>query len=516
MEYFYPLLLYVGLGGGLLLLGVASLPWLHALHKPITVICLSLLTSLWLFLPAQGRWVLSVWSPGSILGGQILLDLTLPLWWCGLVIGIVFTGATCVELAERRDTFPLLGPLLVGALLIMWTSLVSGSLLAMLAVWGVFDLVWAAAGLMSGVEGERITFSLAVHGVSSIVLWMVALILLREGESGLWWLMWPSNPMLTLLLVAALMRMGFYPFQIVIPGRMESMRPLTLLYALGPITGISLLYRLMTLPGVRHLPDWIVIWGVLSLFWNALMAWSARQRDIPMRIGHALWLGVISGACVLHQPSLLLLGTAAWIACQALLAYGRGGGRDGLGWAWFAWLALLFLMGIFPSPLGTLFQSLFVHLPWGWKIFFLLGGMLTLAALLRGILPRFQAAVTPPWVWQRLGLLLGLLLMLLALLSVSLATSIGSFSWLGLGFWIFMVLGAVGLARWGKWLRIRFRKIYPFLDFLDLQWFYRSMWRGADHLLGVLRVSAEVVEGSGAVVWSLLILLLTLLVVASR
>ncbi|MCJ7548956.1 MAG: hypothetical protein MUQ30_04670, partial [Anaerolineae bacterium] len=56
----------------------------------------------------------------------------------------------------------------------------------------------------------------------------------------------------------------------------------------------------------------------------------------------------------------------------------------------------------------------------------------------------------------------------------------------------------------------------PLLELLDLQWFYRSVWQGASNLLGVVRVTAEVVEGSGSVLWSVVILLLVLMVIGYR
>jgi len=54
------------------------------------------------------------------------------------------------------------------------------------------------------------------------------------------------------------------------------------------------------------------------------------------------------------------------------------------------------------------------------------------------------------------------------------------------------------------------------MEFIDLQWLYRSVWNGAEHLLSILRITADVVEGSASLLWSLLILLLILLVVGNQ
>jgi hypothetical protein len=55
MQYFYPLLVYTGLTGILLLLGIELIPNLKAWHKPMTAAWLSFLTLIWLFLPQDGQ-----------------------------------------------------------------------------------------------------------------------------------------------------------------------------------------------------------------------------------------------------------------------------------------------------------------------------------------------------------------------------------------------------------------------------------------------------------------------------
>ncbi|MEA3396230.1 MAG: hypothetical protein U9R05_02080, partial [Chloroflexota bacterium] len=88
-----------------------------------------------------------------------------------------------------------------------------------------------------------------------------------------------------------------------------------------------------------------------------------------------------------------------------------------------------------------------------------------------------------------------------------------SFSWPGLGLWAVTLAFAGGLVRLG---RPDWQPLKPVLELLDLQWLYRSLWQGAEHLLGVVRAVAEVVEGSGALLWSLLVILLGLLMALNR
>lgn len=516
IGYFYPLWFTTGLGGALLLLGIASFARFRPLHKPLTAMWLTVMACLWLLAPSAGRWMFSIWSPAAMLGGQVLLEITPGIWWCGFTLAAVFACATCVELAERRESMSMVGPLMLGILLIVSASLAADSLLTTLATWAVFDLVWSAVTLTIGVGGERVTLGLAIHGISSIVLWSVSLLLLRAGESDLWWLMWPSSPMLTLLLLAAGMRIGFFPFQIVFPQRLGKTRTLSLTSLAGPLMGVGLLYRIISLPEVGSLPDWFLAWGVFSVFWNGLMAWTARRQQITLRAWHAILLLGVTGAGALGIVDGLLLAAAVWIAASAVVIMARGRDPRSAAWSWPVIVALLFAIGAPPSPLGPLSWALLGELSWPGRVLLVVGGALVAAVLLGESLPRSGGIPVPPWSWLRVGLIASMTLFVILLLAMPSFPEKVPFSWAGLVLWGLTLLLAVGAARWRVWARPWRVQWYPLLDFLDLQWFFRSVWRGTGNLLGVVRLASEVIEGSGAMVWSLLIMLLVLLVVMNR
>lgn len=522
MGYFYPLLLYAGLVGGLLLLGITSFTQLRPLHKPVAALWLTVLLCLWLLTPQTGRWVFSSWSPTAMLDGLILIDVNPIIWWVSLTLIGLACGATWIEFSERRMTSPLTGPLLIVSLLLVATSLASGSLLTTLGTWSVFDLVWSAVALIAGTRGERVTFGLATHGIASIILWSVSLLLLREGCSGLWWLMWSSPPLFNLLIIAALMRIGFYPFHITFPRTLGQTRSLSLAYLLSPLLGIGLLYRLMTLPGVNGtLPTWVVGWGIFSLFWNALMAWMGQPQHLTLRAWHGVLLLIVAAASALGTPSLLLWGTAIWFACVMLIALSRGYAVYARLWGWASWIATFFLLGVAPSPLGSLMWGLFETITWNERAFLLIGLSLIGSILLEQNARRTTFVPIPPWAWQRVFFAAGQLLILAILLLTTWRFNAFKFSWLGWVLWCIAMVGAMGATRMrathGRaWLKPWRERLHPFLQFLDLQWLYRSIWRGAENLLGFLRISAEVVEGSGAMLWSLLILLLVLLVITNQ
>jgi len=516
MAYILPLLLYTGLGGGLLLLGVTSIPQLRFLRKPVNAGWLTLLAFLWLLLPQEGRWLPSLWTPGSVLGGQILLDLTPAVWWLGLIVTLIFAGVAWFEVAERRATPRLAETVVLTILMLTWLTLMSGSLLTMLAMWAIFDLVWGIAGLMSGADGERVVFGMALHGIASLILWVVSLYVLQSGVSELWWLMWPSEPMLILLLVAALIRIGFYPFQIVFPDGLGLTRSLSLVYFMGPVTGVALLYRLVALPGVQQLPGWMAVWGVLALLWSGAVAWGGHRQPTVAGACHALFIGLVTGASVIGSEPLLLFISGLWAAGGALLALGRGRDRHAIAWTWPVWLAVLFFLGTPPSPVNSVYGQLIEVLPWTLRVALLIGASCTGAVFIQRVVPFAHGAVTPPAIWQRVAMIAGFGIVVAALLVSAILVEPPPFSWLGFGFWVLSALGAGALVHWGKPLRERARYGQPVIEFIDLQWLYRSIWNGAEHLLSVLRTTADVLEGSASLLWSLLILLLILLVVGNQ
>ncbi len=525
MTYLFPFLLYTGVIGGIALLALELFPRWHPLRKPVAAAWITLLTLLWMTLPHEGRWVLSIWSPTPVLDGQLLIDITPAIWWCGLALGLALSGAAWVEIAERRYTLPLSGALVVAGLLTAWIALGSGSLLTTLASWTTFDLLWGIAGLMSGGEGERITLGLTIHGITSLMLWTVFLLLERAGVSVLWWLMWPTTSTLTLLLLAALLRMGLYPFHIVFPKHTSTTPTLTILYLTGVILGASLMYRMLALPSAVTL-SWPIWGGILSLLWGGVIAWTQRGQKAILWSGYGLLGVILAGAMVDTNAPLLLQGIAVWISALSLIIIIRGQDQDTVVWTWPTLIALFFLGGLAPSAIGALFTTSIDNLGWIARLLIILGSVFVYASILHYIKQKAIGKITPPWAWQQVCTIIGYMLPILALVGISIVypalVEPDTFSWLGLGLWLLTIGGAGALTLQGtRYYRTHKRRhrlserITPYLDILDLQWFYHALWRGAEHFLGVLHVAAEVFEGSGALLWSFLILMLIVLMVVN-
>lgn len=503
-------LLSVGALGVLLLLGLQIFPRWQNLRRSITAVCLTLLTLIWLTFPQEYRWLLSLWSPTTVLAGHLLLEMTPAIWLLGAVLGATFSGVAWVRIADERRSLPLSGVLTIFILMLSWLALLSASLLMTLIAWATFDLLWGVAALIAGSDDECVTFGWAIHGIASLLLWVVSLLLSREGSSCLWWLMQPSEPLLSLLLIAALLRVGIYPWHLVFPQRVEKVGLLVVAAAAGPLLGFGLLYRLLSLPLEVHFPAWTITLGVISLLWGALQAWTTTSERRPLLWAAYALLGVVvAGATLTGAASWLLRALAAWWAGWVLLLLSRGHEGWLSPWSGPGLLAALFLMGVPPSPLGALYRAALGTASWMARLCLLMGLALTGAIFLRELARPAKGSVTPPWPWQQLALAGGLLLPLAGLLSGATLAGGSLVGWL---LWGSAVLMAGGLVRWGAVVRMQLLRLRPLGELLDLRWLQRTLWQGMEHLLGTVRALIEVVEGRGALLWSLLVVLLVLLV----
>ena len=496
------------------LLGLQFFTRRQYLRRPMTAAWLTLLTLVWLTLPQEYRWVFSLWSPSTVLEGRLLLEMTPAVWLLGAVLAATFSGVAWIRVTDEQPARPLSGALTIFILLISWLALLSASLLMTLISWAIFDLFWGVAALISGSDDERITFGWAIHGIASLILWIVSLLLVREGSSTLWWLTQPSEALLALLLVTIILRVGLYPWHLVFPPRAKQIGLLLLAAASGPLLGFGLLYRLLSLPLALPFLTEMSTLGLISLLWGGLRAWATRdERSSLLWAAYALLGGVIAGALSTGSASWLLRALAAWWAGWVLLLLSRR--REG----WFSlWslpgiLAVIFLLGIPPSPLGVLYRAALEATSWGGRLLLMLGLTLTGVVFLRVIERPAKGAVAPPWAWQRTALGVGLLLPVTGMLSSSLLVGSGVWGWV---LWIGVFMLMAVLVWQGDVVRVQLTRLRPIWKLLDLRWLQRTLWQGTEHLFGLMRTLIEVVEGNGALLWSLLMVLLVLLVGKNR
>jgi hypothetical protein len=143
---------------------------------------------------------------------------------------------------------------------------------------------------------------------------------------------------------------------------------------------------------------------------------------------------------------------------------------------------------------------------------------LTLAngSLMDALSQTAQARIDEPWPAQRITRIVGFLMIVISLVVLTPLAPHVSFTWIAFGFWSVAFLLGVALATRRETLVAYIQRWIPALNFLDMSWAYRSIWQGSENLFGILRVTSEVLEGSGSILWSVLILLLVLMIAGSR
>jgi len=516
MAYFYLVLLYLGFGGSLLLLGTSSIPRLAALRKPMAATTVTLVTLVWGLSPQAGRWVLSVWTPSSVTGGWLVLDTDPALWWSVLAILATFTGVLWVTVGERSNDLAFTGTLALVYLTVVWLVMTSGSLLLTLAMWATIDIIWFLVRLTDTADGERVVWAAAVGGGASVLLWIISLFLLTEGTSGLWWLMRPSSSLTILLTVAGAMRMGLYPFQVVHAETWGYSRVLTLASALSPLTGISLLYRLLAMPMGQSIPAWFVTWAAISMLWLGVKALMHQGRAAVLPAAYGLLLAVVTGAVVGEDARGLAIGAGVWVAGLGVLALARRYHRRTYAWTWPTIVGLLTLVGAPPSPLFRLYCSVFANTPWWLQVVSGLGLMFSIASLVRGVTVKAPVRVGAPSPFSWLPMAAGFGILTAVLAGMSWVYPVTGVPAPEMALWATACLGGLALAFWGGRLRISWGEARAVLEIADLKWLYRSTLQGTTNLLSVVRAAAEVVEGRGSILWSIVILLLVLMLVGYR
>jgi hypothetical protein len=512
MADVFPLLLFSGITGGLVLLGLGSVSRLRGVRKQVTAAWLLLQALLWFISPSSSRWILSTWSPGSVLSGWLVLDVSPEIWWTGFVLALVLSGRMWGESAERREHLPLSGVLLILFLMTSWLSLASGSLLMTLLSWGINDVIWCAASLMSGGDGERVVIGTAVLGFSSLILWAVSLFLLQDGISSLWWLIQPTKAVLVLLILAAVMRVGFYPFHIVLDNGSTEEHTVGVIYSLGPIAGIGLLYRILNIP-VSEVPTWLAVWAVVSAVWCSIRACMTKGRSAIIWVNYAILQLVICASITTSNTRLLSYGLALWLACFMILTSARG--SQHIPYAWPMWMAALFLLASPPSLVLGAVNDIIFNVPPIIGAAALLVLILTFIGLMMALRGDFWL-IKVPWVPQKISYALSYLLPISGIVFTSVIFRFSTPTWFIISLWIGVISLAAVMYRYGGILNKAWGRLYPVVEVLDGQWLYHSIWQGSVNLLNLIRVISDVIEGRGSLLWSLLILLIVILIVSSR
>ena len=488
---------------GLTLLGVLMMPL-----EPLTIIPLSL------------------WRPSAFFGTFLAMRPAPVTWALAVAATAAAVSAALIQLSRRTQPLFVLVFSGLGFLLATLGSLWAENLLTLLFFWGCFDAAWALGMMAVGASPRRVALSLGVTLLATAALWAAALVTKAGGGSLTWQLIDPEGLARTLLLIAGVLRLGLYPIHVNLPVGISKSAPAAAHLFLGPVLGWGLLLRLVTDAGISLAdPTWLSSLGVATLAAGGLLSWtrSIASEALPWAALAATG-GTLAAAAFAGDAAPLVVagGGAAWVLGVTLIALADGFDRSAPWWAVGPALGGLALVGA-PLTLGHVVTTQLVvseGIPAPQLALILAAQALLVAGIARRI-------TRPPLSWgderpleiaaRAGGLALPVLLVLLgglrpALLLPGLDVPPSTAPLLRWGGWLLALAVGAGLV----WLRARFRQqIEPVLDLLfdlfSLDWLLYTLVGGLDRATSLLREAAELIEGAGAVLWAVSILLLALL-----
>lgn len=482
----------VPLGAGLSFLGVLFAPWEDP--RP---------------------FLLSLWQPLSLFGTFPVLLADRVVWPLALAWAGAVAGSALVQMGRPQIVRSAIGAAVLAMLTFGLGALWGENLLTVLLAWAGFDLAWGIGMASAGLPGERVAWGVGGGFVATALLWMGALSLEKAGSGLSWPLMTPDGWGGIFLLLAALVRLGVYPFHFTVPAEMRRGRPLTAALLLEPLLAWGLLARMSWQAGIS-IPGEGVLGALAAATFviGGFLAWMATDPDqrtiwVGMAaVGSVLWAGLRAGHAA---GAAWTAGGTAWMLGLLLLYLGRG-------WEKTAPMRMvapvLGGLALLAAPLssGGILSSLDVPM----AILFLLGQALLTAAVAKEILRR-MAWEEPVGLLPSIAHMTGLAIPSIALLLAWGAATKVAPTPAGWGAWIAGTLlggGLVAMEFLRPWARRR--ALQAIAEALRPEWAGRLLVNSLGRLTGFLDAVADVAEGPGAVLWALATFLLILVVVTRR
>jgi formate hydrogenlyase subunit 3/multisubunit Na+/H+ antiporter MnhD subunit len=474
---------------------------------------------------ASGR----AWQPAPMAG----LPLGLASEYPGRLMAMAISAATASALLAawgRQGSldWPLasMGLAMLGASLV---SALSANILTLMIGWSLHDMISIPYRLRAGGLARRAIAGLAITGLATLSLWAGTAV---EGYGRVDILRFsalPSSTGAALWTLAGLLRLSAYPFHLGTADDLKDRSGLAIPVLLGPFLGWALWGKLSLLqPSLPTTRPGVLCVAASTLVAGAFLACTRmrNRRAVP-------WIGVagvgliLLAAEVAGGASIAAVGGLAWTLGMTSLYLSDGFDRATGWWNAPGIIGGLALLGV-PPTLGFAFLSSIVRGLSGeagaWLgAVIVVGSALLVAALVRWLMRPALRADQPGdrrlKIARAAGVSLPAVLLVLGGAWVLLAPGqysdveadavVGSTSLAG---WLVVGAGWVGgaLLTWqrsnlsaGRGLLIR-----ALHGIVRLEWLYRALQSAVDRGLALVRAADEILGGTGAVLWSFVLLLL--------
>ncbi len=506
----------------------------------ITTALLALLTLL--SLPLFGLPVgatLSDWAPDSLLPTALMLEVDVLAWLFALATVTLTLAALLTGLVRPGGRRIISRGAMLALTLVGLIAYFSDNLITRLLAWAGLDLVYFLA-LALLARGERLpqqaALSLSVNSVGTLLMLVAAILIGRSGAP-----LTLRDALLTpgpalLITVAAILRLGLFPLHLSLPVDANIRQGLGTLLRLIP-AGVALetVARLAVFDSAGPLRPMLTIFGVAATLVGALQLWNTadvRQGLVYVVIAQS-GVALLAGLWGVSPTALPLAGqTLALILGGGLIYLSKDFDEQHRWLALFPALGAATLMGL-PFTIGFvslngLYAGLLQGGPGLWMVLALvcLGQALLAAGLLRAVFWPGEPVETTPLL--RAGYMAGL--SLLAVFVVFTAVLIGVLGsrlgapdggWFGfsgpsslasLGLVALTAAAGVGVWRFEQLTRASTESVAGLIvSLLRLEWLYRLMWSAVRLLSSAINLVGEVLEGEGALLWTLAIVLAVVL-----
>jgi len=492
------------------------------------------LVGLAFFLPS--RATLSQWGPASLFPVGLTLEADLLAWLFAAAMLTVTLAALLTGVARPGGRRVVVR----GAMLLMafagLAAVFADNLLTRVMAWAGLDLIYFLALVVlarsEGLEPQAV-LNLSFNSIGTLFALAAAVMISRESETLSLRDAALTSQSTLLITLAAVFRLGLFPLHLGLPAEANIRQGLGVVLRLVPAAvALEMMGRLAVFGFAEAVRPWLTLFGTAAALVGAIQLWSMEDprqgltHVIIAQSGLALLAGLVGGALagvILTAQSLaLLLG-------GALLFLSSGHDERHPRYTVLPVFGALALLG---APLtagfvgwGGLYDGLLASQNWLALTGVLLAQVILAGGLWRAAFWPGQPVEGEPLV--RAAYFAGLIALAGALALGGVLTTIG---WLDgplrpglLGFSglsslaalaLVALTGGLGFGLWRFEMVIRGRAETAggaLAALIRLDWLYRLAWGVIRSAGWVIYTLAEVLEGEGAVLWTLVAALLLVL-----
>lgn len=323
-------------------------------------------------------FAVSLWRPVSLFGVELgyfadgVSQLFLVLMAAIVLIAVLLSSSSWDREGKHPASYGVMFLVVAGAS----SAILSGDLLTLCLSWGFLDLVLVFfRGLKRGGQGSsRSAFRMLLINYVGGASLLGALLLLQGGSLSLQAAPLPTV-VVSLVLLATLIRLGLYPALLPPPSEVErGMREMMVWYAAPLSVGGYLLVRVLGLTAVSSLPgrELALVMGSLAVVLSPFPLWfetDVRKTGSYVVLHHVGHTAMAAAIAVPLSPMIIIVQTVRVVLALALLSVSEAGSRAAMGRLGAMWtrcstlIAVAALVGV-PLTLGFVGRQLLYTALW--------------------------------------------------------------------------------------------------------------------------------------------------------